>query len=225
MVIACVALLILAGVGVREVLGLELSPESIRQQVLALGWLAPVVYVLMLAFRQFLALPSAIILPAGGALFGILGGTVLGGCGVLASGALCFSLGRGLARSRKRSAAEESPTEPDLSDPGRARRGSAEIVRAAGPMFIALITAHPTGPMTAAHSTAGMSPLPWSSFLLAVALGALVRSFVLSYFGASLLRVGSLQFWVATLLVLAVAVVPFLYAPLRQQMFRRSVEG
>ncbi len=225
LLVGVIALLILVGVEMRAVLGLDLSPDSIRERVIALGWLAPLVYVLLLAFRQFLALPSAVILPAGGALFGVVGGTALGGCGVLASGALCFALGRGLARSRKQRTSFPEGTGATRTEARRGWLAGSDLVRTAAPTLLAVITAHPTGPLTAAHSAAGMSSLPWMTFLLATGAGALVRAFVLSFFGAALLELGSLRFWGATLLVLALAFLPFLYPPFRNAVFRRSAES
>ena len=72
-------LAVLTGVGVffggaylvRQQLGIEITQESLRSYVDAMGPLAPVIFVAAVALRWVLAIPSALILTVGGAVFGV----------------------------------------------------------------------------------------------------------------------------------------------------------
>ena len=60
----------LTGWLVRAQLDIGLSVDSIRGFVSDLGWWAPVIFTALVTFRQFLLLPSALLLTAGGVAFG-----------------------------------------------------------------------------------------------------------------------------------------------------------
>src|SRR5262245_32767090 len=98
LLVGLIAVLFLGGQVVRSRLGIELSPESIRELVLGLGWKAAAVFVGLVTFRQFLFLPSAVVLPAGGLVFGMELGTALGALGILASAVLKYTIARSLGR-------------------------------------------------------------------------------------------------------------------------------
>jgi len=72
LLVALVAGLFLAGFGLRSGLGIELNRDSIESAVATLGWKGPALYVGLVTFRQFLLLPSALVLPVGGVVFGAL---------------------------------------------------------------------------------------------------------------------------------------------------------
>ena len=63
-------------------LGIEFTQESIRQLVEGLGWKASAIFVGLVTFRQFLFLPSVVVLPVGGIVFGAELGTLLGATGM-----------------------------------------------------------------------------------------------------------------------------------------------
>jgi uncharacterized membrane protein YdjX (TVP38/TMEM64 family) len=206
--VVLVAALFLAGQGVRSGLGIELEPESIQGAVAALGWKGPALFVGLVTFRQFLLLPSAIVLPAGGVVFGAAVGTVLGALGILLSALFKYSVARALGR-----------------DWLRARFGSAvdgfeRHAEAAGPLVVGLVTAHPIGPMSPVFWGAGFAAVPIGGFLLAVALAAPLRAFAYAFFGASLLDWGTPRFWAATALLVGVAVLPMAHAGVRARLLR-----
>ena len=62
-----VAGLFMAGHLVREQMGLEFTPAGVNGAVAELGWKAPAAFLGMVTFRQFLLMPSAAVLSAGGA--------------------------------------------------------------------------------------------------------------------------------------------------------------
>ena len=68
LLLALIAGLVGAGYLVRSELGIEFSRESVESLVSGLGWKAPALFVGLVSFRQFLALPSMVVLSAGGAV-------------------------------------------------------------------------------------------------------------------------------------------------------------
>ncbi len=203
-IVGLIALAFVGGHVVREGLGLEFSPLSIQSWVEGLGWKAPAIFVLLITFRQFLLLPSMIILPVGGLCFGVALGTILGAAGILISGMMQFSLARGIARDWLQRRLGES-----------LRRFSRRLERA-GPMLVAFMTAHPTGPMSLFHWGSGFATIGVLPFLVALVSGGLVRAFAYSYFGSSLLDPTSPRFLAASVLLAAAALVPFAHPGLRR---------
>ena len=203
-----VLVLLVAGRAVRAHLGVELSAESLRAWVETLGWKAPAIFVGVVTFRQFLILPSWIVLPAGGLAFGAPLGTLLGTAGIVLSASFKFGLARGLGRQWIR---------PHL---GTGFRRIEARVEDAGAWFVAAATGHPAGPMAAVHWAAGLSSIPLGPFLLAVLLAGFVRAGLCSYFGEALARPGSMRFWATSAALLGV-----LLLPLASRRFRRRAFG
>ena len=205
-ILAVVALVFYLASLARDALGIEFEPESIQAWVSSLGWTGPLIYLLLVIFRHFLVLPSAIILPAGGAVFGTLGGTALGALGILVTAMANFGLGRGIAA--------------DWIDLERFRWlvPLTERIELAGPFVVGIVTAHPIGPMTPFHWAAGFAAMRAVPYTVAVALGATTRAFVLSFFGSTLLEVGSPRFWLAMVVFAAIAVVPLLHRRTRKRL-------
>lgn len=206
---ALLAALVLGGRAARNALGIELDADSIQAAVAALGWRGPALFVGLVTFRQFLFLPSALVLPAGGVVFGAVEGTLLGALGILLSAAMKYALARGLGR-----------------DWLRARFGAAvdafeRHAEAAGPLVVGVVTAHPIGPMAPLFWGAGFAAVPVAGFLGAVALAAPVRAFTYAFFGSTLLDPGTPRFWVATLVLLGLALLPLAHPGFRARL--RSV--
>jgi uncharacterized membrane protein YdjX (TVP38/TMEM64 family) len=202
--------LFLAGHRIRTHLGLELSPASIQGAAALLGWKGPVLFVGLVTFRQFLLLPSALVLPAGGVVFGALEGTVLGALGIVLSAILKYSIARGLGREWLRA---------------RFGAGVAAVERhaaAAGPLVVGMATAHPMGPMSPSYWAAGLAAVPVLGFVVAVVLAAPVRAFAYAFFGSTLLEPGTPRFWAATALLAAAALLPLAHPRVRGAL-RRGV--
>ena len=192
---------------VRSHFGTEFTTESIREWVQGLGWEAFALYVLLLACRSALLVPSMIILPVGGICFGPVIGTLLGTLGIASSGTVQFFLGRGIAKDfirKKRS---------KLFDQWKER------IDTAGPILVVGGTLHPASPMTLVHWASGMSSMGFVPFVIALIMGSFLRSALFSFFGSSLLAVGSFQFWLTSGLLLAVIVVPLLHPKIRSWLF------
>lgn len=208
--IAFIAGLFLAGHLVRTHLGIELSQESVRHLVEGLGWKAGAIFVGLVTFRLFLFLPSMVVLPVGGIVFGAELGTLLGAIGTLGSALLTYTLSRSLGREWLR---------PYF---GAAVDAFQRRASAAGPLVVALATAHPAGPMTAVFCGAGFASLPVLSFAAAVAIAAPVRAFAYSFFGSTLLDPGTPRFWFATIVLAAVVLAPLAHPGIRQRLQRAA---
>lgn len=202
--------LFLGGRCVRTRFGLEFSAASVLTWLETLGWYGPLIFIGLVGFRTFVFLPSAVVLSAGGLLFGALGGTVLGSVGVILSGLVLFGMTRMLGHDWL---------------PGRIRVAAERLDRRtgrAGPLALGAATAHPLGPMAAIHAAAGLSAMTFGSFLVPVILGAPIRAFGYSLFGMSLADIGSWQFHVATGVLLGLIVIPLAHPALRRRVLAAS---
>jgi len=213
LLIALIAALFLGGQVVRSQLGIEFSAESLRELILGLGWKAAVAFVGLVTFRQFLLLPSAVVLPAGGLVFGAELGTALGALGILASAALKYTIARSLGREWLR---------PHF---GSAVDAFERHAATAGPLLVGIVTAHPIGPMSPIYWGAGFAALPVFSFLLAVAVTAPIRAFAYSFFGSTLLDPGTPRFWIATVVLAIAAVAPLAHRGFRERLLRAAGRG
>jgi uncharacterized membrane protein YdjX (TVP38/TMEM64 family) len=210
--IGAIALIVVAvGVGghfLRTSLGLG-SLAEVQATVERLGWLGPALFLGILIFRQFLAVPAGLILPVGGLCFGAVGGTVLGSVGIIVSGmgkfAVARAVGRDLVRSRF----------------GVQLQWFEARIERLGPVVIGLSTAHPLGILSPFHWAAGLSSLSFASFAVALVLGAPVRAFAYAVFGSTLADTGSDDFLVACIGLAAVIVVPFAIPSVRRRLLAR----
>lgn len=188
----------------QQSLGLELSAEGLRRWVEEQGPVAPVIFVLVVTFRQFLLLPSMLLVSVGGLCFGVLGGTILGSIGLFLSGVITFGLGRGLGGQ---------------SLQARFRAGNARLaerIEEFGPWVVLAAMVYPGGPMTGVFWAAGLSTVRFAPFALAVATGGIVRAFTYSFFGAALVDGLTGRFWGVLAAMVALFVVPLLFPRVRQ---------
>jgi uncharacterized membrane protein YdjX (TVP38/TMEM64 family) len=202
-----------AGAVLRADLGIEWSVQAVQAFVLGLGLKAPLIFVGLVIFRQFFFLPSGVVLTAGGLLFGAALGTLLGGIGIVLSALMLFFLARGMGSGWVRSRL-------------RARfRSFDRRARTAGPVVVGLMTGHPMGVMTPFHLAAGISGVSWLAFLVVVLVAGPIRAATYAYLGASLLDVGSARFWLASGLLVALALLPLAHPKLRRWGLRLLARG
>ena len=203
------ALLFAGAQRLRLEVGLEWSVDSIQATVRRLGLLAPLGYLLLVTLRQFMALPSVLVLTAAGLLFGAPLGTLLGGIGITLNGSALFLTARLMGRDWMLPRLHERF--PDFE----------ERANAAGPLVLAFMTGHPMGVLTPFHFAAGVTGISWGVFLLAIFPAALFRAACYSFLGASLMEPGSPRFWLASGLLLLAALLPLLHPGLRARLLRR----
>ena len=211
-----VGLLLAAGLAVgagqlfRASAGIGLSAESLRAWVQQLGAIAPVVFFGMVAFRSLLFLPSAVVLTAGGLLFGAPVGALVGGLGIVASALWCFGMARFVGREwvQSRIPARLRPLE--------------ERAEAIGPPLIGLATAHPMGLMTPLYFAAGLSRIRFAPFLAVCAVAGPLRAGLYAWLGSQLADRGSPGFWAASAVLVAVAALPLAHPRVRRWFFARG---
>ncbi len=203
-----------AGGSLRRSAGLELSVASLRAVVAELGPTAPIFYFGIVLFRNFLALPSVLLLTTGGLLFGVQTATLVGSAGIVLSGLLKCGGVRWLGREWLRGLLPASLAVRI--------RGLEERLRHAGPLVVALSTAHPVGVLAPLHWAYGLTALPMLPFALALLLTAPIRSYLCASFGASLSEPGSPAFWRATALFAAAALAPLAIPGLRRRILLGS---
>jgi len=190
--IAVVAGVYVAGTFLRNELGIELDATSVREFVLGLGPLAPLLFVFLVTFRAFLGLPSQVVLIAAGLCFGTVLGSIVGGAGLMFSGLFLF----GVARYAGRDVIEKrlGPRVKHILDFTTRRSGAAALALACG---------YPISPLSPIHAAAGWTPMPIPNFMVAAFVGGLIRSAVFAYFGDAMTEAS----WGALLAPLAVLVV------------------
>lgn len=190
-------LLFLVATGVLAVFvlsGIEPSPQSVRDTVGSWGVLAPIVFILIVAARPFIFFPSTLLFIAGGLAFGPVLGTLYSAAGGTVAGVITFVLARSLGREFVQ--ARLSPRWRRLQDDEW------------GAGLVFLLNLIPIVPITAINYAAGLSRVSLRNYTLAVVGGLTPRAFAYSYFGDSLLEIGSTQFAIALLLLAVLVVVP-----------------
>ena len=210
--VGLVVILVLFAVSqrLRTGLGVEWSSESIQSTVKSLGILAPIGFLVLVMLRQFMALPSVVVLTSAGLLFGALLGTFLGGLGITLNALVLFGSARFMGRDWVLPRLEARY--PDFE----------ERARTTGPLLIALMTAHPMGVLTPFHFMAGVTRMSLWIFLIAVLPAAIFRAGCYAFLGAYLLDPGSPKFWMATGVLLAAALLPLAHPGLRARILRRG---
>jgi uncharacterized membrane protein YdjX (TVP38/TMEM64 family) len=199
---------LIAGQLVRDWLGLDgFSAAGVRAAIADLGWYGPVLFFALVIFRQFLAMPSWLLLPAGGLCFGALAGTVLGAAGLVVSGSLKFWVARWLGRDWARARLGEHYRRLD------------ERVDRLGPVLIGLSTAHPMGVLAPFHWGAGLSSLSFAPFVLALVLGAPIRCFALSTLGSSLADEPTVAQWALGGALFLAMLLPLAIPSVRRRLF------
>ena len=177
--------------------GVDWNPASIRELVASLGLWGPVLFIGLIALRQILLVPSQILLVAGGLCFGVFAGTVYGAIGLVLSGTMLFLLARYVGKEAMLARIPDE-LKPVLDAAGRR----------AGPALIALGTGYPVGPLSAYHAGAGLTTISLGVFMLAVAVGGVVRGLVYTYFGSALVEGMGGTLLLAGLLLLLAASLP-----------------
>ncbi len=193
----------------REQLGLEMSAESIQATVGKLGLWAPLGYLALVSIRQFLALPSVLVLGSAGLLFGAFEGALIGGLGMTLNALVMFFIARRMGADWVRARLHERF--PNFED----------RARTAGPIVIALATGHPMGPQTAFHFGAGVTPIRPVIFAGVVLPAALFRAACYAFLGANILEPTSPKFWAASGALFLISVAPLAHRGLRERLFGR----
>jgi uncharacterized membrane protein YdjX (TVP38/TMEM64 family) len=192
------AILLAGGSFLRNALGIEWSPESVRETVRDAGLWAPALFITLVTFRLVILIPSQILLAAAGLLFGATLGAVYGAIGMTLSAVLTFTIVRiaGIDRIRE----QLPPRFSGALDVARSNLGAGALVIASG---------YPVGPISAFQIGAALTGMTFFTFVVAVAIGSTIRAATYSYLGSTLFDGYRLLYGAAALLV--VAAIPLLF--------------
>jgi uncharacterized membrane protein YdjX (TVP38/TMEM64 family) len=142
------------------------SPSALRELVLSVGPLAPLIAIAAWTLLTPALFPGTVLAAAGGLAFGAPAGSALAFGGAIAGGLAAFALARTAARA---------PLERLVQRKPRLARVHALLERRG---FTAILTARLTPGVPAGwlHYAAGVSPVRARAFAAAMAVGALLRT-------------------------------------------------
>jgi uncharacterized membrane protein YdjX (TVP38/TMEM64 family) len=208
--VALAALVLATNPGVRSSLAALASGdrESLRSFILGFGPLAPVASIVLNVFQGVLApIPGFVVPFVNGVVFGTWMGMLVTWIGGIAAAATCF----GISRTVGRSFAERMCGRSAIADQINRR-----IQRHAfGAVFLGRFL--PGMPFDALSYIAGLTRIPFRTYILATALGSAPHAYLYAYAGASL----HIPVWVGILvmpaLCLAVSAVHALIVRLRRR--------
>jgi uncharacterized membrane protein YdjX (TVP38/TMEM64 family) len=175
---------------------LPLTAEAVRGTVLSWGAFAPLIYIAIVAARPFIFFPSALLFMAAGLAFGPLLGTLYASIGGTTAAVLAFLVARWLGREYIQARL-----------PARLRQMQDSEWGTGLIFFLNLV---PVMPMTAVNYGAGLSRVSLRNYTIAVIGGLTPRAFAYTFFGDSLLDVGSTQFITAIVILALLVIVPAL---------------
>ncbi|MBW2287084.1 MAG: TVP38/TMEM64 family protein [Deltaproteobacteria bacterium] len=198
-IVSIALLILLAGsTYLRNFLGVEWSPESVRATVRDAGIWAPLLFIALVTFRLVILVPSQILLAAAGLLFGAALGALYGAIGMTLSAILNFAAVRVAGIDRIR---EQLPRRfSGALDVAQSKLGAGALVLASG---------YPVGPISAFQIGAALTGMSFLSFVVAVSIGSAVRAATYSYLGSTLFDGYRLIYGAAA--VFAAAAIPLLF--------------
>lgn len=173
---------------------MPLTPEGVRELIARWGVFGPLVFIGMFALRPFVFFPSTLLFLAGGLAFGVGWGTFYSAVGATIGGVIGFAIARWLGHDFVRAQLGERLVETDANRWG------------VGLVFV--LNLIPVMPITMINYGAGLSGMGVLPFTLAVLFGITPRAFAYSFFGHSLLSIGSKQFVWSLVLLAALVVLP-----------------
>jgi uncharacterized membrane protein YdjX (TVP38/TMEM64 family) len=147
---------------------------------LAIDWLrgssaAPLVYITIYAAATALAIPGSILTLAGGAMFGVVGGTVYTTIGANIGANAAFGIARFLGRDAVEQFAGSRLAAMDKATENHGFRGL---------LTLRLI---PAVPFNALNFGSGLTAIPWPTYALATVIGIFPGTFVYTMFADALL--------------------------------------
>lgn len=200
--IAGLILAVIGGLGsvIRARLGIEFDVESVRTFADSLGPKGPFLFVFVVAGRSLLWLPSQAVLIAAGLCFGTVTGSLVGGAGLMISGAFLFATARYAGRDAIASR---------IGARGQHLLGLAS--RRTGAVAFGLACGYPISPLSPLQAAAGLTPMPFPNFLISAFVGGGIRAAVFAYFGNALLAPSFGALASATAVFLLVLAIPFAF--------------
>jgi len=202
-------LIALGGVSVWLLVAGGPTGADIHRIVHRAGWLAPVVFVMIYVGLTVLLFPAVVATLAGGALFGVVAGSLITLVAALLGATIAFVIGRRLGR-----------THVQRLIGGRAARLE-EWMRQRG--FVALLYARlvPIVPFNLLNYAAGMTGMSLRSYVAVTAIGIVPGTVAYTVLGSTARHPGSLPFVIA---LTAVAILTVVLAVISRKHQRSVVE-
>jgi uncharacterized membrane protein YdjX (TVP38/TMEM64 family) len=192
-----------AAVGVVALAKGWIQPESIQRAAEHAGPLAWAAYVVAVVVLELLWVPRAWGLAAGGALFGPVVGGLLSIVADTIGASLCYAIGRGGGRAWVASLLERRPKAKRIVDLLAKRRGL---------WIVAFLRVVPVAHYTVVSYAAGLTGVPFATYLVGNSLGILPGAFLYPFLGHAALRPTSPEFLAGLGVLLAALVVSVLVA-------------
>lgn len=207
------AAILVAGPWLRSRLGIEVDfdVESVRAFAGGMGPMAPLLFVLVVAARALLWLPSQVVLIAAGLCFGTGLGALVGGTGLMLSGVFLFALARYAGPASVGSSGTPSGG-------GRLRALLDFSMEPRGAVALALALGYPLTPLSPLQASAGLTAMPLASFLPAAFIGGTIRASTYAWFGDAMLDFDGRKLAVASAILLAVVALPLATAGSRRRL-------
>ena len=181
-----------------------LPPEQIREALMSLGALAPVVYMAMFAVLPACFFPVAVLALAGGLVFGLWLGALYTFIGAVINCSVMFWMARYIGRQQI-----ENLMAKRLDAKWRARLSKLEGRE--GFILLIVLRLIPAVPYNLINYAFGLTGMGYGAYILASALGIIPGTFAFITIGDKAMDVSSPGFWIAIgLLVLLLAVTTLL---------------
>ena len=208
-ILAGLLCLVIGAAWLRTTLGIELSTESIREQIEASGSFAIAIFIGLMTIRHFALLPSTLMLTLSGALWGVAVGGLVGAAGMLANALFEFAIFRGLTPAWLASR---------MGSPDTSARQLA--IERGTPALLLLTTAVPSMPVTLFIWAAAFTPMSTGRFALTVSAGALVRGYTLAMLGAGIFSADSRMTMIGACAIVALMLLAAMSPELRSSLRR-----
>ncbi|TXC92948.1 TVP38/TMEM64 family protein [Metabacillus litoralis] len=178
---------------------IDFSPEIIKQWILSIGVLAPIIYIGLYSVRPFILFPSSVLSLAGGLAFGPFYGTLLTIIGATIGAYFAFLLSRKVGGRwiEKKSGARIEKVK--------------NLLEKNGFVSVLLVRLLPIFPFDLVSYAAGLSKVRTSHFVLATIVGIIPGTFAYNFLGASATSNNLLTIIMAITLFLLVMVTPALF--------------
>lgn len=196
-------------------LGSVFSPQEIQAALEELGAWAPLAYIGLFALLPAFFFPVAVLALAGGLLFGLWKGAVYTFTGAVLNCSLMFWISRRVGRNQI-----EGLIQRKLSP--RWQRRLTRLGGRDGFQLLIILRLIPAVPYNLINYAFGITGMPYSTYILASAIGIIPGTFAFINIGDKVLDVTSPDFWIAVgLLVLLLAVTGLL----GKKLFPDNVQG
>ncbi|WP_404407065.1 TVP38/TMEM64 family protein [Jeotgalibacillus malaysiensis] len=178
---------------------LDLSPERIRNWILSVGVLAPILYIALYTFRPFILFPASVLSLAGGLAFGPLYGTLLTMTGATAGAVLAFMFAKKAGAKR---------VEEKLGHRGERLQHQLEHN---GFLVVLLLRLVPIFNFDLISYAAGASKVRLLPFALATVIGIVPGTFAYTFLGFSTVSDSAETFIIAVTIFAVIFIIPLLY--------------